>query len=63
MHLNESNRKMEAVSTSETVVNFYEATWHNIPEDSHLHKSDNFKNFKMDLKETECECTDFIHLA
>jgi hypothetical protein len=28
---------MEAVSTSETLVNFYETTQHNIPEDSHLH--------------------------
>jgi hypothetical protein len=28
---------MEAVSTSETSVNFYETTRHNIPEDSHLH--------------------------
>jgi hypothetical protein len=27
---------MEAVSTSETSVNFYETTRHNIPEDSHL---------------------------
>jgi hypothetical protein len=27
---------MEAVSTSETSVNFYETTWRNIPEDSHL---------------------------
>jgi hypothetical protein len=28
---------MEAASTSETSVNFYQTTWHNIPEDSHLH--------------------------
>jgi hypothetical protein len=27
---------MEAVSTPETSVNFYQATWRNIPEDSHL---------------------------
>jgi hypothetical protein len=27
---------MEAVSTSETSVNFYEITWQNIPEGSHL---------------------------
>jgi hypothetical protein len=26
----------EAVSTSETLVNIYQTTWHNIPEDSHL---------------------------
>jgi hypothetical protein len=28
---------MEAASTSETSVNFYQTTWHNNPEDSHLH--------------------------
>jgi hypothetical protein len=28
---------MEAVSTSETSVSFYQTTRHNIPEDSHLH--------------------------
>jgi hypothetical protein len=28
---------MEAVSTSETSVNFYQTTQHNIPEESHLH--------------------------
>jgi hypothetical protein len=28
---------MEAVSTSETLVNFYKTTRRNIPEDSHLH--------------------------
>jgi hypothetical protein len=27
---------MDAASTSETSVNFYLTTWHNIPEDSHL---------------------------
>jgi hypothetical protein len=27
---------MEAVSTSETSVNFYQTTWYNIPEDGHL---------------------------
>jgi hypothetical protein len=27
---------MEAVSTSETLVGFYQAAWHNITEDSHL---------------------------
>jgi hypothetical protein len=30
---------MEAVSTSETSVNFYQTTRRNIPEDSHLRKS------------------------
>jgi hypothetical protein len=28
---------MEAASTSETSVNFYQITWHNNPEGSHLH--------------------------
>jgi hypothetical protein len=28
---------MEAASISETLVNFYQTTWCNIPEDSHLH--------------------------
>jgi hypothetical protein len=28
---------METVSSSETLVNFYQTTWCNIPEDSHLH--------------------------
>jgi hypothetical protein len=28
---------MEAASTSETLVNFYQATWCYNPEDSHLH--------------------------
>jgi hypothetical protein len=27
---------MEAISTSEILVNFYQITWRNIPEDSHL---------------------------
>jgi hypothetical protein len=28
---------MEAVSTSEMLVSFYQTTWRNIPEDSHLY--------------------------
>jgi hypothetical protein len=28
---------MEAASTSEMPENFYQTTWHNNPEDSHLH--------------------------
>jgi hypothetical protein len=28
---------MEATSTSETSVSFYQTAWHNIPKDSHLH--------------------------
>jgi hypothetical protein len=31
--------------TSDTTVNFYQATWRNIPEDSHLH-SDKFVTFQ-----------------
>jgi hypothetical protein len=30
---------MEAASTSETLVNFYQTTWCNNPEDSHLHNN------------------------
>jgi hypothetical protein len=33
---------MEAASTSETLVNFYQTTWCNIPEDSHLLKKQLF---------------------
>jgi hypothetical protein len=29
---------MEAASTSETLANFYQTTWRNNPEDSHLQK-------------------------
>jgi hypothetical protein len=29
--------KMEAVSTSETLVNLYQSTWRYNPEDSHFH--------------------------
>jgi hypothetical protein len=28
---------MEVVSTSETLLNFYQTTWCNIPEDNHFH--------------------------
>jgi hypothetical protein len=28
---------LDAASTSEMSLSFYQATWHNIPEDSHLH--------------------------
>jgi hypothetical protein len=31
---------MEAASTSETSVNFYQTVRHNIPEDSHLHSNE-----------------------
>jgi hypothetical protein len=29
---------MEAAHTSETLANFYETTWHNIPEGCHHHQ-------------------------
>jgi hypothetical protein len=37
----------EAVSTSETSVNFYHTTQRNIPEDSHLHtrRRENLKSY------------------
>jgi hypothetical protein len=38
---------MEAVSTSETLVNFYQTTWRNIPEDSHLVLEFNFGSFQL----------------
>jgi hypothetical protein len=44
---------MEAVSTSETSVNFYQTTRRNIPEDSHL----------IVFKNVWCEDMNWIHLA
>jgi glycyl-tRNA synthetase alpha subunit len=43
---------MEAVSTSETSVNFYQTTRGNIPEDSHLHthRHQNLKSHQVRLK-------------
>jgi hypothetical protein len=40
---------MKAVSTCETLVNFYESTWRNIQEDSHLntHRRENQKSHKL----------------
>jgi hypothetical protein len=40
---------MEAASTSETSVNFYQITRHNNPEDSHLHtrRRENLKSHKV----------------
>jgi hypothetical protein len=37
---------MEAISTSETSVNFYQTTWRNIPENSdlHNHRHENLKS-------------------
>jgi hypothetical protein len=42
---------MEAVSTSETSVNFYQTTRHDIPEDSHLHT-----HRREDLKSQLIDC-------
>jgi hypothetical protein len=43
---------MEATSTSETSVNFYQTTRHNSPEDSHLHtrRRENLKPHKTSLR-------------
>jgi hypothetical protein len=40
---------MEAASTSETSVNFYQTTWHYNPEDSHLHsrRCENLKSHAL----------------
>jgi hypothetical protein len=40
---------MEAASTSETSVNFYQTTWCNIRKDSHLHtrRSENLKSHQV----------------
>jgi hypothetical protein len=42
---------MEAASTSETSVNFYQTTRRNIPEDSHLHirRSEKLKSHDVDI--------------
>jgi hypothetical protein len=40
---------MEAVSTSETSVNFYHTTQLNIPEDNHLQLSDSLLNVTLDV--------------
>jgi hypothetical protein len=40
---------MEAPSTSETLVNFYQTTRRNIPEDNHLrtHRRENLKSHRL----------------
>jgi hypothetical protein len=38
---------MGAASTSEMLVNFYQTTWHNIPEDSHFHLFDGEQHVLM----------------
>jgi hypothetical protein len=41
----------EPVNTSETSINFYQTTWRNIPEDSHLHihRRENLKSHLENL--------------
>jgi hypothetical protein len=41
---------MEAVSTSETSINFYQTTRHNNPEDSHLHKEISLNKYQHGKK-------------
>jgi hypothetical protein len=56
---------MEAASTSETSVNFYETTRRNIPEDSHLHTRRR-KNLKSLMKRLVCfeqMCSNTLHGA
>jgi hypothetical protein len=43
---------VEAASTSETSVNFYHTTWHNIPENNHLHDLPWPKNMHNMLSES-----------
>jgi hypothetical protein len=43
---------MEAVSTSETSVNFHQTKCRNIPEDSHLHKNTRRQNQKSHARKT-----------
>jgi hypothetical protein len=46
---------MEAASTSETSVNFYQTTRRNIPEDSHLHapRRENLKFHHLNVRTTK----------
>jgi hypothetical protein len=45
---------MAAANTSETSVNFYQTTWHNNSEDSHLHTRhrENLKCHNIEIDET-----------
>jgi hypothetical protein len=45
--------KMEATNIFETLVNFYQTSWRNIPADSRLR----FKFWLKNLKKKECERT------
>jgi hypothetical protein len=58
-----SRAMMEAASTSETSVNFYETTRRNNPEDSHLHTRccENLKSHSQHLlKYKQCPFCDYI---
>jgi hypothetical protein len=45
-----ASRMMEAASTSETLVNFYQTTWCYNPEDSHLHtRHENLKSYLQNI--------------
>jgi hypothetical protein len=46
----------EAARTSETLVNFYQTTWHYNPEDSHLHthRRENLKSYKNHYNKGRC---------
>jgi hypothetical protein len=48
LHNQEIDLKIEAASTSETSINFYQTTLRNNPEDSHLHtrRRENLKSYK-----------------
>jgi hypothetical protein len=50
---------IEAVSTSQTLVNFYHTSWCNIPEDSHLHTRhcENLKSHVYKLHPWHCKGT------
>jgi hypothetical protein len=51
---------MEAVRTSETLVNFYQTTWRYNPEDSHLciHCRENLKSYLDESKFVDSESVD-----
>jgi hypothetical protein len=53
---------MEAASTSETSINFYQTTWRNISEDSHLHtrRRENLKSYKMPNVKLGCTYSTYI---
>jgi hypothetical protein len=60
---------MEAASTSETSVNFYQTTRRNIPEDSHLHNRhrenlkshQDFSGFSSFRQDTEVQSPQVVH--